>query len=746
MKKLYADIVVDISHGDLDKLFQYEVPIELANEIEIGKLVEIPFGSGNRIIRGYVVSISNKPKIEEKYIKCITGSVDSGVVIESQLIKLAWWIKEQYGSTMINSLKMVIPVSKKIKQKENREVILNCSIEEATKLLEELKPKKNAAARIRLLEEIIDCGHLSYEIVVNKLNISANTMKSLSEQGIIKIISEGVYRNPVKEQEQQKRTFELTQEQNEIIDEINQDFDNEDYKTYLIHGVTGSGKTEVYIEIIKKVISKGKQAIVLIPEIALTYQTVKRFYNSFGDRVSVMHSKLSQGERFDQYTRAKKSEIDVMIGPRSALFTPFNNLGIIIIDEEHEMTYKSETTPKYHAREVAIMRASLSKGSVVLGSATPSLEAYQKAINGEYKLFELENRATKMGLPNVEIIDMREELKSGNRTMLSNKLRELMIDRLAKKEQTMLFINRRGYANFVSCRKCGYVVKCTHCDVSLTYHINGKMVCHYCGETIPIPKTCPSCSSKQIAEFGTGTQKVEEYIKKTFPEARVLRMDMDTTSKKDSYQEILSGFSNGDADILVGTQMIVKGHDFPKVTLVGVIAADLSLFSNDFRASERTFQLLTQVAGRAGRREIQGEVVVQTYSPDHYAIELAKDQDYKQFYRREIAFRNLLRYPPEYNMVVILFVAKEENSVTKTSDIIANIINMEFADRLIEVIGPTFATIGKVNDLYRKVVYLKHNDYNVLREIKNYVEGYIEYSDSFKNVMIQFDFNPLISY
>lgn len=746
MDKLYADIIVDISLDNLDKPFQYEIPEQFIDHIEVGTLVQIPFGKGNRIIKGYIVSLSTKPKIDVQYIKQIIGVVDSGVVIESQLIKLAGWIKERYGSTMINALKVVLPVNKKIKQKEKREVILACSEEEATAFLDELRLKKNAAARIRLLEELIECGHLSYEIVTNKLNVSGSTIKSLLGDKIIHVVTEGIYRNPIKEEIRRVRHLELTKEQQYIVEGINQDFDEKNNKTYLIHGVTGSGKTEVYIEIIKHAVEQGKQAIVLIPEIALTYQTVKRFYHSFGDRVTVMHSKLSAGERFDQYTRAINGEIDIMIGPRSALFTPFANLGIIVIDEEHEMTYKSETSPKYHAREVAIMRASLCGASVILGSATPSVESYKSALSGEYKLYELEHRVNQTGLPNVDIVDMREELINGNKTMLSDSLRTLLEDRLLKNEQTMLFINRRGYANFVSCRRCGYVVKCTHCDVSMTYHRDGRLVCHYCGETAQNPKVCPSCSSKQIAEFGTGTQKVEEYIKKTYPTARVLRMDMDTTSKKDSYQEILSKFSNGEADILIGTQMIVKGHDFPKVTLVGVIAADLSLFSNDFRASERTYQLLIQVAGRAGRREIPGEVVIQTYSPDHYAIQLSKAQDYKQFYEREMFYRRLLRYPPECNMLVILLIAKEEDLVTKTSDIFVNIINMEFGQTDTQIIGPTFATIGKINDYYRKVVYLKNSDYNILKEIKDYLEGYVEYADGWKNVLVQFDFNPLISY
>lgn len=406
-------------------------------------------------------------------------------------------------------------------------------------------------------------------------------------------------------------------------------------------------RTEVYMALIDAMRAQGKQTILLIPEISLTYQNLRRFYERFGNRVAVVNSRLSAGEKYDSYENARSGRIDIMIGPRSALFTPFTNLGMIIVDEEHESAYNSETSPRYRAVETAITRGRMAGAGVVLGSATPSLESYTKALSGEYALFRITSRA-RVGsvLPEVKICDLRKELREGNKTIFSRILAEAIKDRLEKREQVMLFLNRRGYAGFISCRSCGYVFRCPHCDVSLTSHRNGQLVCHYCGLSVPMPDRCPSCGSPYIAGFGLGTQKVETMVKKYFPSARTLRMDMDSTSRKDSHGKILSSFAKGEADILIGTQMIIKGHDFPRVTLVGILAADLSLYSDDFRAGERTFQLLTQAAGRGGRAGAEGLVVIQTYNPENYAIETASHQDYEVFYEKEMAYRRLLSYPP----------------------------------------------------------------------------------------------------
>jgi len=743
----YADIIIDISHENLDKTYQYAIPEELVLQAIIGALVLVPFGKGNRQINGYIVGLSSEPKINIELIKPISRVVTEAPVIESHLIYLAYWIKVTFGGTMNDSLKTVIPVRKAVKIKEQRSIQLAVGIEQANKLYFEYQ-RKNNTARLRLLEALIKEPILDYDVALNKLNISRATLQGLEKQGITKTVSEQIYRNPIKNQNEEYLPVQLNEEQQYIANDFVNEYEAGNRGTYLIHGITGSGKTEVYMEMIALVVSKGKQVILLIPEIALTYQTVLRFYKRFGERISIMNSKMSQGERFDQSVRAKNGEIDIIIGPRSALFTPFQSLGLIIIDEEHENSYKSETSPKYHAVEVAIKRAELTLSSVVLGSATPSLESYLKAKQGEVKLYTLTKRAKEAEPPSVWIIDLREELKNKNKSIFSEKLRELILDRLNKKEQIMLFLNRRGYAGFVSCRSCGFVMKCPHCDISLTSHNSGKMVCHYCGYEEKQPTNCPTCGSKYIAAFGTGTQKVEELVKKEFPNARVLRMDTDTTKNKGGHETILAAFAGHKADILVGTQMIVKGHDFPKVTLVGIIAADLSLYTGDFRASERTFQLLCQAAGRAGRDVLPGEVVIQTYHPEHYSIITAAEGDYEAFYEQEMLYRKLMQYPPAAHILLILITSKEEERAEKSATHLGEAVKLYFKAQQMQaqIIGPAPATIAKANDIYRRVIYIKHNEYGALIEIKNYLEGYFSYSELFTGCNLQFDFDPISSY
>ena len=545
----------------------------------------------------------------------------------------------------------------------------------------------------------------------------------------------------------------LNAAQQSVVDAIEGDIAAGLRNTYLIKGVTGSGKTEVYMELIAHCIQSGRQAIVLIPEIALTYQTVMRFFARFGNRVSIINSRLSNGERYDQFERAKNGDIDIMIGPRSALFTPFSNLGLIIIDEEHENSYKSESVPRYHAREVAIEYARMSDAIVVLGSATPSVDSYYKAKTGVYRLLELDKRVDDRPLPKCEVVDLRQELREGNRSILSTRLQELMEERLLNGQQTMLFLNRRGKSAFMSCRACGFVVKCPHCDVSLSEHSGGVMVCHYCGYRQPVPKVCPSCGSKYISGFKAGTQKIEAMVAKRFPQARILRMDYDTTRAKDAYEKILQAFSNHEADILIGTQMIVKGHDFSNVTLVGVLAADMSLHVNDFHAAERTFALLTQAAGRAGRGKLPGNVVIQTYDPDHYAIRTAKEQDYEAFYDKEIEYRRLMHYPPVWNMLLVHVTSPDESECASMSqqvyDIASQMIshadeNQSPDDRhQIQLIGPADATIAKVNDIYRKVIYMKTSDYAALISIKDGIEQAVKADTAMKHANISFDFNPM---
>ena len=713
----YANVIIDISHEKVDRPFQYRIPDSLKEKLAVGMCVQIPFGTGNRKRKGYVIEITGKNEYPEEKIKEIDGIITDNLPAEADAIRLAAWMRQTYGSTMIAALKTVLPVKRAVKAVEKKKLRRSLSAEELTSLLGECM-RKHQNAKVRVLQELLTEEELPYELVTGKLHVSAATLNSLVNQGAITIESESSYRNPVSLNVTVQSGPELSEEQRYIKEQILSDYDKNIRNTYLIHGITGSGKTLVYLALIEEMIKRGKQCIVLIPEIALTYQTLLRFYKRFGDRVSVMNSSLSQGERFDQCERARKGEIDVMIGPRSALFVPFPNLGMIVIDEEHEGSYISENAPRYHARETAEYLASLKKASLVLGSATPSLEAYYKAKKGEYRLFTMKNRKNGGELANVRIVDLRQELRKGNRSIFSSDLQELIRDRLGKKQQIMLFLNRRGYAGFVSCRSCGYVMKCPHCDVSLSQHIGGKMVCHYCGYETVQPKRCPNCSSNYILGFKAGTQQIERQLYELFPGIRVLRMDGDTTKQKGSFEKILSAFAEGEADVLLGTQMIVKGHDFPNVTLVGVLAADLSLNDSDYRAGEKTFQLLTQAEGRAGRGTLPGEAVIQTYRPEHYSIQQAAKQDYEAFYEEEILYRELLEYPPAGRMLTILVVSKDEKRCKGLAVRLA-----KEAGAYVHVIGPTPAAVSKVKDYYRYMIYLKSLKEEPIRQAKERLEA-----------------------
>lgn len=739
----YAKIIVDISHEKLDKTFDYRIPPYLRERIDIGMQVYIPFGK--RRITGYVVELSDEASYDESKLKEIAGIVENGVPIESHLIALAAFLRQNYGGTMNQALKTVIPVREKKKAVLHKRVRLALHPMEAKNQLGEYERKHNTA-RARLLRELIGQQEMDWDIITGKLNVSGSVIRAMEEAGVVKVISETVYRNPIGHLTRAAYTLTPNEEQQRVIDEVLLDYEAGVRGTYLLKGVTGSGKTEVYMELIARIRDEGKQAIVLIPEIALTYQTVMRFYNRFGDRVSILNSRMTPGERYDQFLRAKNGEIDIMIGPRSAVFTPFLNLGIIIIDEEHEPSYKSETVPRYHARETAIARAKMLGASVVLGSATPSVDSYYKAKNGEYRLLTLDRRVGERELPVCEVVDLREELRMGNRSILSGRLDALMEDRLRRGEQTMLFLNRRGMAGFVSCRACGHVIKCPHCDVSLSQHGNGRMVCHYCGYSEATPLVCPSCGSTYISGFKAGTEKIEMLVKARFPDAGILRMDMDTTRSRESYEQILSAFANQKADILIGTQMIVKGHDFPNVTLVGVLAADLSLHVSDYRAAERTFQLLTQAAGRAGRGVKPGAVVIQTYDPEHYGIVTAKEQDYEAFYEKEIAYRKMMLYPPVWNMLVILCASKSGEAAQYAAEQLkrqADAYQTAQPKEKVYIIGPADAAVAKVNDIYKKVIYLKAKNYDTLVEIKDIAEAFARGNRDYKDVTVQFDFNPV---
>ena len=744
---MYADIIVEITHEKLDKIFQYRIPKEMEGRLQTGMEVLIPFGRANRETKGYVIGFSEKCNYDPEKIKEITQIIQNHIAIEAKLVALAAWMKEHYGGTMIQALKTVLPIKQQEKQKEQRSIRLLLDRREAKERLSYFL-SKNQTARARVVAALLDRPILPYEYVTRQLKVTAAVLRAMEEQRILQIEAEVVYRNPVTAKRTKQQSFGYTEAQQAAIHTFCEEYRRGKRGTYLVYGVTGSGKTEVYMEMIEHVIAEGKQAIVLIPEIALTYQTVMRFYQRFGDRVSIINSRLSKGERYDQMIRAKRGEINVMIGPRSALFTPFERLGLIIIDEEHEGTYKSEQTPRYHARETAIARAAMEGASVVLGSATPSMEAFYKAVTGEFRLLRLPERAKQRAMAHVTVADMRKELEKGNRSIFSDALRSLMEDRLKKKEQIMLFLNRRGYAGFISCRSCGHVVKCPHCDVSLSSHRNGKLVCHYCGYEQPMVTSCPECGSSHVGGFRAGTQQIEELLLREFPQAKVLRMDMDTTKQKDGHEKILAAFSSGEADILVGTQMIVKGHDFGNVTLVGVLAADLSLYADDYRAGERTFQLLTQAAGRAGRGEKAGEVVIQTYSPEHYSIVAAAKQDYEQFFQEEMTYRALMGYPPASQLMAVLVSCKEEELLETACHYLKAYAETcckkcERAGTSVQLIGPASPYVGKVRDTYRRVIYLKSEQEAVLVFLKDQLEQYIEINSGFQNLWIQFDLNPM---
>ena len=735
----YADIIVDITHEKLDRTFQYRIPEALEDKIFPGSQVKIPFGNGNRLMTGYVLSVSGEAKFEESRMKEIRELSEDAVTVEARLITLAAWMKHTYGSTMIQALKTVLPVKSKSKAREKRRIVLMQTPDAARETLEELGRKKYKA-KARLVERLLEEQSLDYTEAAKKLKVTAATVKSLEEQGVIKVTQSTRSQSPGSGTKEPGVRFQLSDSQEQAAEGIFREWKEKD-RPCLLQGVTGSGKTMVYMKLIEKVLQEGRQAIVLIPEIALTYQNVERFRGYFGDRIAVLNSKMTPAQRYEQMELASEGQVSIMLGPRSALFTPFPNLGLIIIDEEHESSYKSEVTPRYHARETAIERARLEQAHVVLGSATPSVDAYYRCRTGEFALFVLEGRYGSSRLPDVCIVDMREELKKGNRSILSTVLTERMSTCLERKEQAMLFLNRRGYAGFISCRSCGYVVKCPHCDVSLTEHNDGTLVCHYCGYRVRQQNRCPSCGSPYIGGFRAGTQQIEQIMQKIFPGVRTLRMDADTTRNRESYGKILSAFADREADVLIGTQMIVKGHDFPDVTLVGVLAADLSLNAADYRAGERTFQILTQAVGRAGRKEKKGTAVIQTYQPEHYSIRAAAAQDYPAFFDEEIGYRELMDYPPAYHMMAIHASCPEEERLEQAMEYIRRFLLRFHVEPRVQLIGPARESVAKISDLYRFVLYVKASSPEVLFSLRERLERYIEINSGFSNIYIQFDFN-----
>lgn len=741
----YADIIVDISHEKLDKTFSYRVPDSLRDAVNVGTPVVIPFGKANRRLTGFVVALSDTPKFDPEKTKDIIGVPTDALPLEAQLIALAAWMREHFGGTMNQALKCVLPIKRKTAPKETK--LLHLAIDEATakeELIQMRRRARHSVAKERLLGALIEQGDIPWDVVTGRLDIPSVHIRDFEKKAWITVTSSRDYRNPLKGMQVHPSDIVLNDDQRKALDVFLSERKAGTGKPFLLYGVTGSGKTQVYIEMIEAVLAEGKQAIVLIPEIALTYQTVMRFYGRFGGRVSIMNSRLSDGERCDQFERAKTGDVSVMVGPRSALFTPFPKLGLIIIDEEHETTYKSEQVPKYHASEVAKQRALMSGASVVFGSATPSVGSFASAQSGDYTLLRLPQRAAAKALPVCHIVDLRRELKEGNKNMLSRMLLAKLRERLDNGEQSMLFMNRRGLAGFISCRECGYVLKCPHCDVSLSLHRGGILRCHYCGYEMAAPKRCPECGSKYIGSFKAGTQQLEEHVAKLFPDARILRMDADTTKGKDGHEKILSAFANREADILIGTQMIVKGHDFSAVTLMGIVAADISLHAADYSSAERTFDLLCQAAGRAGRGSVPGEVIIQTYQPEHYAIVTAAAQDYEAFYETEIAYRRLMRYPPAGALLVIQILSVYEQDAENAAQLLFAMLKEQKARA--QAAHPVEAQIAKIKDIYRRAIYVKSAFYDELVRIKDAAERFAEESAACRRTVVRFDFNPVYGF
>ena len=739
MAERYADVIVNIANGRLDRAFSYRIPDELSEKVREGSRVRVPFGRGSRMIDGYVIATGNDRTIDDALIKPVDSVYENAVTVEERLVRLAAWMRSTYGSTMIQALKTVLPVRERKKVREDRTLRLIADTNRAGQLLAEYDARHYAAKK-RLMEALLLKGELSWEEAVKKENVTPALIRKFEEDGILRIERRTVYRKPESDPcfGRQPKPL-LNEEQQACLDGILAEWESPDPAPCLIHGVTGSGKTNVYMELIERVLAAGKQVIFLIPEIALTWQTFSRFYERFGDAAALLNSRMSAGERSDLIERVEKGEVRLVIGPRSALFTPFPDLGLIIIDEEHDDSYKSEKAPRYHARETALERARMEQAFVVLGSATPSIDASCCCERGTFRLFRLTRRYADAPLPEIRVVDMRQELKHGNRSIISAELAAEMEACLEKKEQIMLFLNRRGYSGNFSCRSCGYVVKCPHCDVALTLHNDGFLKCHYCGYQIRKTGICPSCGSHYIGGMSIGTQQAEEEIGRLFPQARILRMDRDTTGGRNDYERILKSFREKEAEILIGTQMIAKGHDFPNVTLVGILSADISLFAGDYRAAEKTYEILTQEAGRAGRGSAPGKALIQTYHPDHYVIEAVTRQDYEEFYREEAANRGLLSYPPFGHILGIHASCAEENRLDAAMRHIRIFLEKADPSGSSVIMGPGREEIYKIQDAFRMVLYIKSDRTQELIRLRKLTERYMEINRGFDTVSVQFD-------
>ncbi|WP_432665173.1 primosomal protein N' [Wukongibacter baidiensis] len=746
----YCNIVVNTGTKATDRLFTYRIPTDLRGKIRIGEKVLVPFGKGNKLLEGFVFEPNSDEAVKKiRGMKEIKKVINNDTNLSENQIDLCKWLKETYLCTYSEAIQCLIPkFYSEINTKTKKVAMINFDPKELDSIVSEMS--KKAYKQIEVLKILSKVEKVQVTDLIQRAKTSRAVINGLEKKSLIKIVDEKTYRSPINPDEiQRDKPNMLNDEQLSVYNNILETIKKNEHETFLLHGVTGSGKTEVYMHLVSEVVNRGEQVIILVPEISLTPQIVGKFIKRFGNNVAVLHSKLSQGERYDQWKKIKDNEISIVVGARSAIFAPCGNLGLIIIDEEHESSYKSEMNPKYYTIDVAKYLCRQNKAVLLLGSATPSIESYYNAKNGVYELLELNNRFNNNPLPSVDIVDMRIELEEGNKSMFSRRLYESMKESLLNKKQVILFLNRRGYSTFVSCRSCGYVVKCMNCDISMTYHHKKNIAkCHYCGYNSVVPKTCPECGSKYIKFFGSGTEKVEQYVNKLFPSFKTRRLDIDTTSKKGHLEGIIKAFGNREIDILIGTQMVAKGLDFPYVTLVGILSADITLNLPDYRANERTFQLLTQVAGRAGRHDFKGNVVIQTYSPDNYAIISSQKQDFKEFYDKEIELRREFCYPPFHNIINIIVLGKDERAVIKSANRLFQKLESETVNNKelenIQLLGPNPAIHNKIKSFYRWQILLKYQsiDHEIIKGIINNIcnVNKSKYLDS--NVHLIFDLKP----
>lgn len=744
---MIAEIIMNSSVRNLDKTFDYSIPFDMEDKIHIGSRVLVKFGNLKDLKEGFVVNIKEKSDFQVKDI----SKVEEKDFIDEAKVSLAQWMSKRYFCNVSECIKLMLPpgtgtnnIENRAKEKKVRFIRLAKSIDEIEFDIESKKIKSEKHIRaLRMLDKINEIPSKEFEEIAD---ISSAILKTLEKNGYIEFYENAVERNPFLHKViAPTNNLILNDEQQNAYTAVENALDDMMNSEFLLFGVTGSGKTEVYLQLIEKVLEMGKTSVMLVPEISLTPQTVDRFIARFGqEKIAVLHSKLSVGERYDQWYKIKNGEAKIVIGARSAMFAPINDLGIIIIDEEHDSSYKSETTPRYNVKDVARYLAKEYSIPIVYGSATPDMDTYYKSQNGDIELLELTKRANEASLPDINIVDMRRDLANGNRSSISMRLYEYIKHNLKDKKQTILFLNRRGYSTFIMCRNCGYVAKCKHCNIALTYHSKENTLrCHYCGYEITPFKNCPECNSGSIKYSGSGTQKLEEEVNKMFPNASTIRMDVDTVSKKNSHEDIINRFKDENIDILIGTQMVVKGHHFPNVTLVGVIFADGSLNIDDYRAHERTFQIITQVAGRAGREKDKGNVFIQTYNPDNLAIEFSREQNYKEFYNTEVKIRKALKYPPFCDIILIGFSSEKENNVINSAKHMYMCLKDKIVNEKLQIIlyKPVPAPIDKIKNKFRwrLIVKCKFND-----DINNAIENCLKNLEmqNIRDVKTIIDINP----